>query len=135
MPAVTPATISSVVIPDGHGIERVSKWDTCNDTEGTPCDDTVLRWLHTLNRQWLRSLPTFCSLSRLAMTIFDPDRSRTVSIDFIDNDHGEHHAEKGELCSMAKDGNDEMPPLLHGVRRPRTGKPVILRMLRPVRKG
>jgi len=40
------------------------------------------------------------------MTIFDPDRSRTVSIDFIDNPyHGEHHAEKGELCSMApKDG-------------------------------
>jgi len=41
-------------------------------------------------------------LARLAMTIFDPDRSRTVSIDFIDNPyHGEHHAEKGELCSMA----------------------------------
>jgi len=82
-----------------------SIWDTCNDTEGTPCDDTVLRWLHTLNRQWLEVVVNLL-LARLAMTIFDPDRSRTVSIDFIDNPyHGEHHAEKGELCSMApKDG-------------------------------
>jgi len=82
-----------------------SIWDTCNDTEGTPCDDTVLRWLHTLNRQWLEVVANLL-LARLAMTIFDPDRSRTVSIDFIDNPyHGEHHAEKGELCSMApKDG-------------------------------
>jgi len=82
-----------------------SIWDTCNDTEGTPCDDTVLRWLHTLNRQWLGVVANLL-LARLAMTIFDPDRSRTVSIDFIDNPyHGEHHAEKGELCSMApKDG-------------------------------
>jgi len=40
------------------------------------------------------------------MTILDPDRSRIVSIDFIDNPyHGEHHTDKGELCSMApKDG-------------------------------
>jgi len=61
-----------------------SIWDTCNDTEGTPCDDTVLRWLHTLNRQWLEVVANLL-LARLAMTIFDPDRSRTVSIDFIDN--------------------------------------------------
>jgi hypothetical protein len=40
------------------------------------------------------------------MTILDPDRSRIVSIDFIDNPyHGEHNADEGELCSMApKDG-------------------------------
>jgi hypothetical protein len=40
------------------------------------------------------------------MTILDPDRSRIVSIDFIDNPyHGEHYAEEGELCSMPpKDG-------------------------------
>jgi len=59
----------------------------------------------TLNRQWLEVVANLL-LARLAMTIFDPDRSRTVSIDFIDNPyHGEHHAEKGELCSMApKDG-------------------------------
>jgi len=95
-----------------------SIWDTCNDTEGTPCDDTVLRWLHTLNRQWLEVVVNLL-LARLAMTIFDPDRSRTVSIDFIDNPyHGEHHAEKGELCLMApKDGDYDLPPLLHGVRR------------------
>jgi len=63
------------------------------------------RWLDTLNRQCIEVVVNLL-LARLAMTIFDPDRSRTVSIDFIDNPyHGEHHAEKGELCSMApKDG-------------------------------
>jgi len=99
----TPATSGLVVIL--ACTNQNSIWDTCNDTEGTPCDDTVLRWLHTLNRQWFEVVANLL-LARLAMTIFDPDRSRTVSIDFIDNPyHGEHHAEKGELCSMApKDG-------------------------------
>jgi hypothetical protein len=40
------------------------------------------------------------------MTILDPDRSRIVSIDVIDNPyHGEHYADEGELWLMApKDG-------------------------------
>ncbi len=40
------------------------------------------------------------------MTILDADRSRIVSIDFIDNPyHGDHYADEGELCSMSpKDG-------------------------------
>jgi len=82
-----------------------SIWDTCNDTDGTPCDDTVLAWLHTLDRHWLEFVANLL-LGRLAMTILDPDRSRIVSIDFIDNPyHGEHHSDEGELCSMApKDG-------------------------------
>jgi len=82
-----------------------SIWDTCNDTDGTPCDDTVLTWLHTLNRQHLEFVANLL-LGRLAMTILDPDRSRIVSIDFVDNPyHGEHYADDGELCSMApKDG-------------------------------
>ena len=43
---------------------------------------------------------------QLAMTILDPDRSRIVSIDFVDNPyHGVHLDDEGELCSMAsKDG-------------------------------
>jgi len=86
-----PATSAFVILACTN---QNSIWDTCNDTEGTPCDDTVLRWLHTLNRQW-REVVANLLLARLAMTIFDPDRSRTVSIDFIDNPyHGEHHAEK-----------------------------------------
>jgi len=82
-----------------------SIWETCNDTNGTPCDDTVLAWLHTLNRQHLEFVANLL-LGRLAMTILDPDRSRIVSIDFIDNPyHGEHYDNEGELCSMApKDG-------------------------------
>ena len=40
------------------------------------------------------------------MTILDPDQSRIISIDFIDNPyHGDHYDHEGELCSMApKDG-------------------------------
>jgi len=86
-------------------VNQNSIWDTCNDTDGTPCDDTVLTWLHTLNRHWLEVVANLL-LGRLAMTILDPDRSRIVSIDFIDNPyHGEYYADEGELCSMApKDG-------------------------------
>jgi len=80
---------------------QTSIWDTCNDTDGTPCDDTVLTWLHTLNRQWLEVIANLL-LGRLAATILDADRSRIVSIDFIDNPyHGEHYVDEGELCSMA----------------------------------
>jgi hypothetical protein len=80
-------------------------WDTCNDTDGTPCDDTVLTWLHTLDRDRLEFVANLL-LVRLAMTIPDPDRSRIVSIEFIDNPyHAEHYADDGELCTMApKDG-------------------------------
>jgi len=86
-------------------VNQNSIWDTCNDTDGTPCDDTTLTWLHTLNRAWLEVVANLL-LGRLAMTILDPNRSRIVSIDFIDNPyHGEHYADDGELCSMApKDG-------------------------------
>ena len=34
-------------------VNQNSIWDTCNDTDGTPCDDTILTWLHTLDRHWL----------------------------------------------------------------------------------
>ena len=98
-----PGDIWSVVIL--ACVNQTSIWDTCNDTDGTPCDDTVLTWLHTLNRQWLEFVANLL-LARLAMTILDPDRSRIVSIDFIDNPyHGEHYLDEGELCSMSpKDG-------------------------------
>jgi hypothetical protein len=43
---------------------------------------------------------------QLAMTILDPERSRIVSIDFVDNPyHGTCDDEEGELCRMSpKDG-------------------------------
>ena len=34
-------------------VNETSIWETCNEHDGTPCDDTVLTWLHTLNRGWL----------------------------------------------------------------------------------
>jgi len=82
-------------------VNQTSIWETCKDTDETPCDDTTLTWLHTLDRHWLEVVANLL-LGCLAMTILDPDRSRIVSIDFIDNPyHGEHYAEEGELCSMA----------------------------------
>jgi len=86
-------------------VNQTSIWETCNDTDGTPCDDTVLTWLHTLNRHHLEFVANLL-LFRLAMTILDPDRSRIVSIDFVDNPyHGSHAIDEGELCTMApKDG-------------------------------
>ncbi|ELY52780.1 transposase IS4 family protein, partial [Natronococcus jeotgali DSM 18795] len=62
-------------------------------------------WLHTLNREWLERVANRL-LRELAMTILDPDRSRIVSIDFVDNPyHGTYADEEGELCRMhAKDG-------------------------------
>jgi len=41
-------------------------------------------WLHTLNREWLERIANDL-LKEMAMTILDPDRSRIVSIDFVDN--------------------------------------------------
>jgi len=61
-------------------INQNSIWDTCNDTDGTPCDDTVLTRLHTLDRQWLEVVANLL-LRRLAMTILDRPGSRIVSID------------------------------------------------------
>ena len=44
---------------------QTSIWETCKDTDGTPCDDTVLTWLHTLNQQWLEVVANL-PLARLA---------------------------------------------------------------------
>lgn len=84
---------------------QTSVWETCDETDDTPCDDTVMDWLHTLDRGWLEFAANLLFM-RLAMTILDPDRSRIVSIDFVDNPyHGTHHENDGELCRMAgKDG-------------------------------
>ncbi len=84
-------------------VNQTSIWETCKDN--APCDDTVMDWLHTLNREWLERIANDL-LKEMAMTILDPDRSRIVSIDFVDNPyHGTYADESGELCRMAaKDG-------------------------------
>ena len=86
-------------------VNQTSIWETCKDNDNAPCDDTVMDWLHTLNREWLERIANDL-LKEMAMTILDPDRSRIVSIDFVDNPyHGTYSDETGELCRMAaKDG-------------------------------
>ena len=59
-------------------VNETSIWETCNEHDGTPCDDTVLTWLHTLNRGWLEVIANL-QLGRLAMTILDAEQSRIVS--------------------------------------------------------
>jgi len=34
-------------------VNQTSIWETCKDNDNAPCDDTVMDWLHTLNREWL----------------------------------------------------------------------------------
>jgi len=86
-------------------VNQTSIWETCKDNDNAPCDDAVMDWLHTLNREWLERIANGL-LKEMAMTILDPDRSRIVSIDFVDNPyHGTYADENGELCRMAaKDG-------------------------------
>ena len=86
-------------------VNQTSIWETCKDNDKAPCDDTVMDWLHTLNREWIERIANDL-LEEMAMTIIDPDRSRIVSIDFVDNPyHGTYSDETGELCRMAaKDG-------------------------------
>jgi len=86
-------------------VNQTSVWETCKDNDNASCDDTVMDWLHTLNREWLERIANDL-LKEMAMTILDPDRSRIVSIDFVDNPyHGTYNDESGELCRIAaKDG-------------------------------
>lgn len=86
-------------------VNQTSIWEVCNNNNSTPCDDTVLEWLHTINRDALE-LSSNLLFMQLATTILDPERSRIVSIDFVDNPyHGSHHQQQGELCRMSpKDG-------------------------------
>jgi len=98
-----PGDIWAVVIL--AAVNQTSVWETCKDNDNAACDDTVMDWLHTLNREWLERVANRL-LWELAMTILDPDRSRIVSIDFVDNPyHGTYADKEGELCRMhAKDG-------------------------------
>jgi len=98
-----PGDIWAVVIL--AAVNQTSVWETCKDNDNAACDDTVMDWLHTLNREWLERVANRF-LWELAMTILDPDRSRIVSIDFVDNPyHGTYADKEGELCRMhAKDG-------------------------------
>jgi len=86
-------------------VNQSSVWEVTSQTDDTPCDDTVMDWLHTLQREKLEMASNIL-FRHLALTILDPDRSRIVSIDFVDNPyHGSPDEEDGELCTTnPKDG-------------------------------
>lgn len=86
-------------------VGRTSVWHVCAQTEDTPKDDTVRDWLRTIDATALEDAAND-QLVRDATTILDPDRSRIVCIDFVDNPyHGSHFAHPSELCTMAaRDG-------------------------------
>ncbi|WP_436903806.1 ISH3 family transposase [Halovenus halobia] len=86
-------------------VNQSSVWEVTSQTDDTPCDDTVMNWLHTLQREKLEMAANIL-LRHLALTILDLDRSRIVSIDFVDNPyHGDPAEEDGELCTTnPKDG-------------------------------
>ena len=70
-----------------------------SQTDDTPCDDTAMNWLHTLQRDQIE-MSTTLLFRHLRITILDPDRSRIVSIDFIDNPyHDSPDEDSGELCA------------------------------------
>jgi hypothetical protein len=113
-------------------VNQNSIWDTCtctcNDTNGTPCDDTVLTWLHTLDRDWLDFVANLL-LGRLTMTILDRSGSRMVSLEFIDSpSHGESYADDGELCSMAPTNGTTTCHRYCATSVVSSGKPVTLAM-------
>jgi hypothetical protein len=79
-------------------VNQSSVWEVTSQTDDTPCDDTVMDWLHTLQRDQLEMASNLL-FRHLAMTILDPDRSRIVSLDFVDNPyHGDPDEDSGELC-------------------------------------
>jgi hypothetical protein len=86
-------------------VNQSSVWEVTSQTDDTPCDDTVMDWLHTLQRSRIEMAANLL-FRHLAMTILDPDRSRIVSIDFVDNPyHGNPDKDDGELCHTSpKDG-------------------------------
>jgi len=71
------------------------------NTDETPDDDeTVMDWLRTIDADALEDVVNDL-LAEHAMTILDPDRSRIVIIDFVDNPyHGSYLTHPREVCSM-----------------------------------
>jgi len=64
-------------------VNQTSVWETCKDNDNAPV--TILSWTGSiLSTEWLERIANDL-LKEMAMTILDPDRSRIVSIDFVDN--------------------------------------------------
>jgi len=67
--SLDPGEIWAVIIL--AAVDQTSVWETCKDNDNPPCDDTVMHWLHTLNRKWLERIANDL-LKEMVMTILDP---------------------------------------------------------------
>lgn len=65
--------LGAAILTDDDSVYR----ELTSELRTAGADDPVLTWLHTLNRGWLE-LAANLLLMRLALTILDPDRSRTL---------------------------------------------------------
>ncbi|GAA0310141.1 hypothetical protein GCM10009066_24390 [Halarchaeum salinum] len=52
-------------------VNQSSVWEVTSQTDDTPCDDTVMEWLHTLQRHQLEMAANLL-FRHLALTILDP---------------------------------------------------------------
>jgi len=87
------------------------------NTDETPDDDdeTVMDWLRTIDADALEDVANDL-LAEHATTILDPDRSRIVIIDFVDNPITDRiHPSTRSLFDEASRRNHQLSPLLYRV--------------------
>jgi hypothetical protein len=74
------------------------------NTEDTPDRKAVMDWLHTLEKESMLDAVNDV-LALLTMSVLDPDRSRTICIDFMDNPFHGYPDDEDEFHRMkARDG-------------------------------
>jgi len=94
--------IMEVVLRAAVGTTSVNGVTT--NTEDTPNRETVMDWLHTLEKEPMLDAVNDI-LALVALTVLDRDGSRTVCIDFMDNPFHGNPADEDEFRRMnARDG-------------------------------
>ncbi len=112
--SLDPGKIWAVVIL--AAVNQTSIWETCKGNDYTLCDDTVMDWFHTLNREWLERIANRL-LTQLAMRILDPNWLRIVSINFVDNPHHGKYADEKLISRTRKTENNDVSPALYRIPR------------------
>ena len=85
-------------------VDQTSVNGVTTNTENTPNRETVMDWLHTLEKEPMLDAVNDI-LALVGMTVLDRDRSRTICIDFMDNPfHGFPEDENEFRRMQARDG-------------------------------
>lgn len=85
-------------------VDQTSVNGIITNTENTPNRETVMDWLHTLEKEPMLDAVNDI-LALVGMTVLDRDRSRTICIDFTDNPfHGFPEDENEFRRMQARDG-------------------------------